>query len=340
MIDNKPLVQYIIDSSMKSKYLDDIFINSEAKIFEKIAKKNSINFYQRHNDLSSDQSTNDDFALDFIENIECDILIQLLATSPFLSTEEIDNFIEKMISEKLDTLISVTDIKIESIYKNSPINFDKLKQTPPSQFLDPVKAYACGIMGWRTESFKRNMIKHGSAYHGGLDNVGYYELNGFSTIDIDKEEDFILAEQIAKSKNIIGKAPKYFNPEEENEIADADVKQILVKDGVSRNFQDLCNKEKVVINELIDKYGRKESWSHTLINSPSNSATLIGQLLGKKPRCIIIDWDEWWYILEGSWEWLIEGEKRQLMQENLYLLKEIENIKLLLLVIKWLSVLQ
>ena len=44
MIDNKPLVQYIIDSSMKSKYLDDIFINSEAKIFEKIAKKNSINF--------------------------------------------------------------------------------------------------------------------------------------------------------------------------------------------------------------------------------------------------------------------------------------------------------
>ena len=52
------------------------------------------------------------------------------------------------------------------------------------------------------------------------------------------------------------------------------------------------------------------------------------------------DWDEWWYILEGSWEWLIEGKRRQLMQENLYLLKEIENIKLLLLVIKWLSVLQ
>ena len=22
------------------------------------------------------------------------------------------------------------------------------------------------------------------------------------------------------------------------------------------------------------------------------------------------DWDEWWYILEGSWEWLIEGEKK------------------------------
>ena len=44
MIDNKPLVQYIIDSSMKSKYLDDIFINSEAKIFEKIAKKIALIF--------------------------------------------------------------------------------------------------------------------------------------------------------------------------------------------------------------------------------------------------------------------------------------------------------
>ena len=21
------------------------------------------------------------------------------------------------------------------------------------------------------------------------------------------------------------------------------------------------------------------------------------------------DWDEWWYIVEGKWEWNIEGEK-------------------------------
>ena len=21
------------------------------------------------------------------------------------------------------------------------------------------------------------------------------------------------------------------------------------------------------------------------------------------------DWDEWWYILEGEWEWLVDGEK-------------------------------
>ena len=96
------------------------------------------------------------------------------------------------------------------------------------------------------------------------------------------------------------------------------MKQILVKDGVSEIFKISVTKEKVVINELIDKYGRKESWSHTLINSPSNSATLIGQLREGNRMHYHHDWDEWWYILEGSWEWLIEGEKKTINAENFY----------------------
>ena len=84
-------------------------------------------------------------------NVECEIIIQLLPTSPFLSTAEIDGFIKTMIEKQFDTLISVSDVRIESIFKNQPINFKQKEQTPPSQLLEPVKAYACGIMGWKTE---------------------------------------------------------------------------------------------------------------------------------------------------------------------------------------------
>ena len=24
------------------------------------------------------------------------------------------------------------------------------------------------------------------------------------------------------------------------------------------------------------------------------------------------DWDEWWYIVKGEWEWMIEGEKKKI----------------------------
>ena len=33
----------------------------------------------------------------FIKNIECDVLIQLLPTSPFISSNEIDEFTEKLV---------------------------------------------------------------------------------------------------------------------------------------------------------------------------------------------------------------------------------------------------
>ena len=311
LINKKPLIQYIIDSAKKSKYLNDIYINSEAKIFNELANKNKVKFYKRDLVLASDTATNDDFALDFISNIKCDILIQLLPTSPFLSSKEIDSFISKMIDEKLDTLISVSDVRIESVYKNEPINFNQKEQTPPSQLLEPIKAYACGIMGWKAESFVDNIKKFGAAYHGGDGKIGFYEIKGYSTIDIDNEEDFLLAEAISISKNIDAQEPSYYSPDVEPEIFDANVARILNGDGVSLNNQDSFNLEKVSIDSLINKYGREKSWSHTVINSPSNSATLIAQLPGEGNRMHYHhDWDEWWYIIEGEWEWLVEGDRK------------------------------
>ena len=314
LINGKPLIQYIIDSAKKSKYLNKIYINSEASIFKEIADNNDILFYQRDENLSTDEATNDDFSLDFINNVDCDILIQLLATSPFLSVEEIDSFIDKMIKENFDTMVSVSDVKIECIFNGSPINFDSKKQTPPSQLLEPIKAYACGIMGWRTEDFRQNINSLGAAYHGGNGRVGFFELKGFSTVDVDNEEDFILAEAIAKSQDLVRDKPKYYSSNQVQKIYDADVAQILEGDGVRKNNQLSYNLEKVSLQKLIDKYGRKESWSHTVINSPSNSATLIAQLPGEGNRMHYHhDWDEWWYILEGEWEWLVEGQKKQIL---------------------------
>jgi len=145
-INKNPFIQYIIDSALKSEYLDEIYINSEAPIFKGIADQNNIQFYLRDVFLATDTATNDDFALDFINNIECDILIQLLATSPFITTEDIDRFIGKMLDGEFDTMVSVANVQIESIYKGIPINFDQRKKTPPSQELEPIKAYSCRII--------------------------------------------------------------------------------------------------------------------------------------------------------------------------------------------------
>ena len=52
------------------------------------------------------------------------------------------------------------------------------------------------------------------------------------------------------------------------------------------------------------------SWSHRLINTENNSATLISQIPGEgNRRHYHPNWNEWWYIIKGQWLWEIEGEE-------------------------------
>ena len=107
------------------------------------------------------------------------------------------------------------------------------------------------------------------------------------------------------------------------EKADANVPNILKQDGVSHSVFDKANQEITHIPDLIKNYGKESSWSHTLVDTESNSATLICQLPGEGNRKHYHpDWNEWWYIVSGTWEWDIEGEKKVIKQGDLVFMKK------------------
>ena len=98
---------------------------------------------------------------------------------------------------------------------------------------------------------------------------------------------------------------------------------ILSKDGVHNNTMDEYNKEIVSVDEIIAKNGRSTSWSHTLVNTESNSATLISQMPGEGNRLHYHpNWNEWWYIIEGEWEWEIEGQKKTIMKGDVVFMEK------------------
>ncbi len=211
LIDGKPLIGYILETLKKVKLFDEIYLNADDLIFQKIADEYGVKFYHRDKQFSTDKSTNDEFALDFMENIEGDILLQVLPTSPLITSKEIEEFTQYMLDNTLETLISVEHKQIACLYKNQTLNFDKYKKNPPSQEMEPVKAYATVLMGWEYNSFKENMKKYGCAYHGGDSKIDYYQVKGLSTIDIDNEEDFLLAEAIITAlKNQIKNDIKFY----------------------------------------------------------------------------------------------------------------------------------
>ncbi len=310
LLNGVPLISYIIRAAKESGCFDEIYVNSESDILGQIAKSEGVKFYKRPSSLSTDAATNDGFVEDFLNQNDCEKVIQLLPTSPFISPEDIKKFVSHMEDQNLDTLISVFRQQIECVYEGTPINFDQKKPTPPSQDLEPIKPYACGIMGWKKDSFLSNIEKYGCAYHGGEGSISFYELEGFATVDVDNEEDFQLAEvvcrHLSKSKKY---EPKYY--ENKKERIEVDVPSILKKDGVSVNDLHSSNSEVPVnVKEIISSFDSNTSWSKRLVNTENNSATLIHQLPGEGNReHYHPEWNEWWYIIDGQWEWNIEGEK-------------------------------
>ena len=311
-----PLISHAIKAAVNSGCFDDIYVNSESEVLGEIADKEGVLFYKRPDYLSSDEATNDDFTEDFLKNIECDLLIQLLPTSPFIKASDIIKFVSTMVSKKFDTLVSVKNEKIECIYNNGAINFDQKRPSPPSQLLKPIKVYACGLMGWRRSNYLKNMKSYGCGYHGGSGKIGFFTLSGFSTVDIDTEQDFQLAEAVTKMKP--SESPEYYK----DSSIETCVPDILKKDGVASNDLFSANKEVVNIESIL-KDAPAGSWSKRLVDTDSNSATLICQNPGEgNRRHYHSDWNEWWYIIDGEWMWEIEGEERTIKKNDVVFIEQ------------------
>lgn len=312
LLEGRPLVCYVASKAKEAGVFTDIYINSEAEIFADIAKQLGIKFYKRKRELADDNATNDMFVLDFINNITCDIIIQINPTSPLLSVEEIKAFVKTMLENDYDTLHSVKKEQIEGLFKGRALNFDPLKKMPRSQDLEPVMLFSSGIMGWKVAKYYENIKKYGCATYGGDGKTGYFPLKGFSNIDIDNEEDFQLAElAILYQKNPTQVAPKYYAPKKEKLKSEIDVFDILVKDGVVKNELEDCNRPVANLKKIINAQDSAKSWSKRIVNTENNSATLICQLPGEgNRRHYHNDWNEWWYIVSGEWEWEFEGKRK------------------------------
>jgi CMP-N-acetylneuraminic acid synthetase/quercetin dioxygenase-like cupin family protein len=312
LINGKPLISYSIEAAIQAGCFDEIYVNSEADVFGEIAEGLGVKFYKRPSHLASDVAINDDFAIDFVRNVAGDIFVQLLPTSPLITPKEILDFVAEMTRGDWDTLVSVTPHQIACIYDGKPVNFKLMEPHKSSQEMVPVQSYATVLMAWRYATFLDHMGRLGYAYHGADGRTGYFPIRGLSTIDIDNEEDFALAEvALAHREKNLGLAPKYYEGvADRKQRAEVDVPSILHKDGVEQNDFSRENMPIVHLDEIIASKDNTRSWAHRLVNTENNSATLISQLPGEGNRLHYHgDWNEWWYIVKGQWTWEIEGEK-------------------------------
>ncbi len=210
LLGDKTLSQWVASTAKETGLFDEIYINSESDSLKKMAQDVGVKFYKRPEQFATDTATNDEFALDFMNAFDFDVLVQINPTSPFLTTEDIFNFVNELKNGKYQTLHTVKNEKIEGLFNGVPLNFDPLKPMPPSQLLTPVQLFSSSIMAWDVKKFRENMNKYNCAVYGGDGSIGYFPLKGHSALDIDNEEDFKMAETILNMKNSPNNKIKYY----------------------------------------------------------------------------------------------------------------------------------
>lgn len=111
----KPLIAYTIEASKKSKYIDDVIVSTDGEKIADVAKQYGANVpFLRPEELAQDTSNVITCLIYTIEELkkqgkEYDIVILLQPTSPFRTNKHIDDALEMLINNNLDSLLSVTE---------------------------------------------------------------------------------------------------------------------------------------------------------------------------------------------------------------------------------------
>ena len=190
LINNLPLYQHIISTSLKCKKIKKIIISTDIEeIINKYRNHNKIVINKRKKKLAGNCNMNL-VIKDIIEDLNEKFYVQLHATSPFLSNITLDKYLLKFfLQSKYDSFFSVNKFK-KRLWKNSNTPFNHvLNSEPTTQNLTALYEENSAFYIFTKKSFFKNDNRIGSR-------PKMIKLNTIESFDIDEVGDLNLINYI------------------------------------------------------------------------------------------------------------------------------------------------
>lgn len=108
----KPLIVHTIEQAQRSRYIDRIVLSSDDPKIIEISREAGCDVpFVRPDELASDTATSMDVVFHCLKNVDnFDIVVLLQPTSPLRTAGHIDDCIESLLNEGVDTCISVAEV--------------------------------------------------------------------------------------------------------------------------------------------------------------------------------------------------------------------------------------
>lgn len=201
-----PLIGYTILSAINSKYVSRVVVTTDDEQIVKIAIEYGAEVpYLRPKELSKDSSSTIEAVLHLINYLQDkesyfpDYILLLQCTSPLRNTIHIDEAVDKLLNSNFEGIVSICEAEVNPYWTNVLVG-DKLeyfikegKEILGRQQLPKIYRINGAIFLVKIEALERENTFE-------VDNLTAYIMDEYSSIDIDNEIDFYMAEAILKMR--------------------------------------------------------------------------------------------------------------------------------------------
>lgn len=190
----KPLVYWNLAALQNSAKIDQIFVATDCEDIKSVVNSfgfSKVEVYDRDPKNANDTASTESVILEFIAKqsfANSDLLFLVQATSPLTQTKDFEEALNVLKNQKSDSLL--TCVRSKKFFWNSygiPLNYD-YHSRPRRQDFD-------GIL-MENGAFYINSIGNIKKYKNRLSGkIAIYEMKEFKSVDIDEEDDWIIAEK-------------------------------------------------------------------------------------------------------------------------------------------------
>lgn len=191
----EPLCTYILNTLLKIKDIEDVYVYcSNPDICQYLPK--GVKYLQRSEKLDLDTTKMNEVLECFAKDVVADVYVMTHTTAPFISAESIEKGLKDVLSGKYDSAFAAKKLQ-DFLWKDGkPFNYS-LENIPRTQDIDPIYEETSGFYIYRKEIITKMGRRIG-------DMPKVIEVNEIEAIDIDEQEDFLIADAIYNYKLILG----------------------------------------------------------------------------------------------------------------------------------------
>lgn len=195
-IAGKPLCAWVLEAACEASRVDQVFVSTDSARIREVVEGLGLDVtvIDRPAELAADDSSTEDVMKHFAETMSFDVLCTIQATSPLLTSADLDAAIGSFQSECIDSMLTAVRVK-RFFWTNDfqPINYDPQKRPRRQDFLGTLMENGAFYVTRRS-----TLLETGCRLAG---KISVYEMAADTAVEIDEPDDW---DVVAELLNIRG----------------------------------------------------------------------------------------------------------------------------------------